>query len=98
MSEMKYRSMSEMEYRSMSDEGCWSTEGECCRSTVVSEYRSTELVSGSTVFEQNRATHKWCCRSMRSALPCGSNFPNLQDLLRIAVEFPRCSWYCSACT
>ncbi|KAF3604901.1 hypothetical protein DY000_02049306 [Brassica cretica] len=94
----QYRSMSGMEYRSMSDEGCWSTEGECCRSTVVSEYRSTELVSGSTVVKQNRATHKWCCRSMRSALPCGSNVPNLQDLVRIAIEFPCCSWYSWACT
>ncbi|KAF3572165.1 hypothetical protein F2Q69_00059110 [Brassica cretica] len=57
--------------------------GECCR--------STELLSGSTVVEQNRA-HKCCCRSMRSALPCGSNIPNLQDLVRIAVEFPCCFW------
>ncbi|KAF3566602.1 hypothetical protein DY000_02014346 [Brassica cretica] len=88
------RSMSGMEYRSMSNERCWSTEGECCRSTVVREYQSTELVYGSTVVEQNRATHKCCCRSMRSALPCGWNVPNLQDLVRIAVEFPGCFWYC----
>ncbi|KAF3512541.1 hypothetical protein F2Q69_00006550 [Brassica cretica] len=60
----QYRSMSGIEYRSMSDEVCWSTEGECCLSTGVSEYRSTELASGSTAVEQNRATHKWCCRSM----------------------------------
>ncbi|KAL0667688.1 hypothetical protein Bca4012_030392 [Brassica carinata] len=82
----------------MSDEGRWSTEGECCQSTVVSEYRSTELVSGSTVVEQNRATHKCCCWSMRSAVPFRWNVPNLQDLVRIAVEFPSCSWYCWACT
>ncbi|KAF3549039.1 hypothetical protein DY000_02006708 [Brassica cretica] len=69
----QYRSISGMEYRLMSDERCWSSECECCRSTVVSEYRSTELVSGSTVVEQNRATHKGCCRSMRSALPCRTN-------------------------
>ncbi|KAF2579579.1 hypothetical protein F2Q68_00004850 [Brassica cretica] len=60
----QYRSMSGIEYRSMSDEGCCLTEGECCLSTGVSEYWSTELASGSTAVEQNRATHKWCCRSM----------------------------------
>ena len=74
----------------MSDESCWSTEDECVRSMVVSEYRSTGLVSGSTVVEQNRATNRCCCRSMRSVLLCGSNAPNLQDLVRIAVEFPCC--------
>ncbi|KAF3556694.1 hypothetical protein F2Q69_00012846 [Brassica cretica] len=83
----QYRSMSGMAYRSMSGEGCWATEGECCRSTVVSEYRSTELVSGSTVVEQHRATHKYCCRSMRNALPCGSNVPNLQDQ-KVLIDNP----------
>ncbi|KAL0704932.1 hypothetical protein Bca4012_071357 [Brassica carinata] len=86
----------------MSDEGCRSTEGECYRSTegecyrstVVSEYRSTGLMYGSTVVEKNRATQKCCCRSIRSALPCGSSIPNLQDLVRISVEFPCCFWYC----
>ncbi|KAF2538602.1 hypothetical protein F2Q68_00021141 [Brassica cretica] len=82
----------------MSAERCWSTEGESCWSTVVSEYRSTGLAFGSTVVEQNRATNKCYCRSMRSALPSGSNVPNLEDLVRIAVEFPCCFWYCWACT
>ncbi|KAF3545995.1 hypothetical protein DY000_02004287 [Brassica cretica] len=86
----QYRSMSEMECRSMS--------GERCRSTGVSENRSTGLVSVSTVVEQNRATRKCCCRSIRSALPCGSSVLNLQDLVRISVEFPCCFWYCWACT
>ncbi|KAF3564259.1 hypothetical protein DY000_02014836 [Brassica cretica] len=90
--------MSGMECRSMSDERYRSTEGECCRSIVVSEYRSTGLVYGSTVVEQNRATHECCCRSMRSTLPCGSRVPNLQDLVRIAVKFPYCLWYRWACT
>ncbi|KAF3538271.1 hypothetical protein F2Q69_00023408 [Brassica cretica] len=77
-----------LEYRSMSDERCWSMEEECLRSTVVSEYRLTGLVSGSTVVKRNRATNKCCCRSMRSALLCGLNAPNWQDLVRIAVGFP----------
>uniref|UniRef100_A0A0D3CFR9 Uncharacterized protein n=1 Tax=Brassica oleracea var. oleracea TaxID=109376 RepID=A0A0D3CFR9_BRAOL len=58
----------------------------------VSENRSTGLVSGLTVVEQNRATQKCCCRSIRSALLCGSNVPNLQDLVRIAVEFSCYFW------
>ncbi|KAG5410666.1 hypothetical protein IGI04_006985 [Brassica rapa subsp. trilocularis] len=64
----QYRSMSGMENRSMSDGRCRSMEDECLRSTVVSEYRSTGLVSGSTVVERNRATSRCCCRSMRSTL------------------------------
>ncbi|KAF3485655.1 hypothetical protein F2Q69_00052720 [Brassica cretica] len=84
----QYRSMSGLEYRSMSDGRCWSMEDECLRSTVVSEYWSTGLVYGSTVVERNRAANMCCCRSMRSALLCGLNAPNFQDLVRIAVEFP----------
>ncbi|KAF3585218.1 hypothetical protein F2Q69_00029438 [Brassica cretica] len=87
---VQYRSMSGMEYRSMSDGRCRSMEDECLRSTVVSEYRSTGLVSGSTVVERNRATNMCCCQSMRSALLCGLNAPNLQDLVRIVVGFPCC--------
>ncbi|KAF3537953.1 hypothetical protein F2Q69_00021795 [Brassica cretica] len=30
------------------------------------ECRSTRLVSGSTVADENRATNKCCCRSMRN--------------------------------
>ncbi|KAF3519907.1 hypothetical protein DY000_02060794 [Brassica cretica] len=86
----QYRSMFEMECRSTSGEGCRLTESLCCRSTGVSENRSTGLVSGSTVVEQNRATRKCCCRSIGSAPPCGSCVPNLQDLVRILVEFPCC--------
>ncbi|KAF3541470.1 hypothetical protein F2Q69_00022397 [Brassica cretica] len=86
----QYRSMSTMEYRSMIDGRCRLMEDECLRSTVVSEYRSTRLVSGSTVVERNRATNGCCCRSMRSALLCGWNAPNLQDLVRIVVGFPCC--------
>ncbi|KAF3547116.1 hypothetical protein DY000_02007739 [Brassica cretica] len=58
-----------------SDGRCRSTEDECIRSTVVSECLST---------------NQCCCWSMRSVFPCGLNVPNLQDLLRIAVEFPCC--------
>ncbi|KAG5375887.1 hypothetical protein IGI04_040483 [Brassica rapa subsp. trilocularis] len=72
------------------DGGCRSMEDECLWSTVVSEYRSTGLVSGSTVVEQNRATNGCCCQSMRSALLCGLNAPNLQYLVRIVVGFPCC--------
>ncbi|KAF3591300.1 hypothetical protein DY000_02021982 [Brassica cretica] len=86
----QYRSMSGREYRSMSDGRCRSMEDECLQSTVVSEYLSTGLVSGSTVVERNRATNRCCCRSMRSALLCGLNAPNLQDLVRIVVGFPCC--------
>ena len=86
----QYRSMSGMENRSMSDGRCRSMEDKCLRSTVVSEYRSTGLVSRSTVVEQNRATNRCCCRSMRSTLLCGSNTTNLQDLVRIVVGFPCC--------
>ncbi|KAF3487761.1 hypothetical protein F2Q69_00053056 [Brassica cretica] len=50
--------MSGMEYRSMSDGRCRSMEDECLRSTVVSEYRSTGLVSWSIVVERNRATNR----------------------------------------
>ncbi|KAF2571870.1 hypothetical protein F2Q70_00002807 [Brassica cretica] len=95
---VKYQSMSEMECRSMSGEGYRSTEGLCCRSTGVSENRSTELVYGSTVVEQNRATRKCFCRSIGSALPYGSCVPNLQDLVRISVGIPCCFWYFWACT
>ncbi|KAF3595331.1 hypothetical protein DY000_02023679 [Brassica cretica] len=93
-----YRSMSGMEYRSMLDGRCRSMEDECLWSTVVSEYQSTELVSGSMVVERNRATNRCCCRSIRSALLCGLNAPNLQDLVRIVVGFPCCFLYCWACT
>ena len=72
----------------MSDERCRSMEDECLWSTVVSEYRSTKLVSGLTVVERNRATNGYCCRSMRSALHFGLNAPNLLDLVRIVVGFP----------
>ncbi|KAF3591651.1 hypothetical protein DY000_02021864 [Brassica cretica] len=48
-----------------------STGDECLRSTVVSEYQSTGLVPGSTMVDENRATNKCCCRSMRSTLLCG---------------------------
>ncbi|KAL0836204.1 hypothetical protein Bca101_088093 [Brassica carinata] len=82
----------------MSDGRCRSMGDECLRSTVVSEYRSTGLVSGSTVVDENRATNKRCCRSMRSVLLCGLNAPNLQDLERVAVEFHCCFWYCWVCT
>ncbi|KAF2620132.1 hypothetical protein F2Q68_00038868 [Brassica cretica] len=66
--------MSGLEYRSMSDGRCRSMEDECLQSTVVSEYRSMELVYGSTAVERNRATNRCCCRSMRSALLCGLGF------------------------
>ncbi|KAF2598754.1 hypothetical protein F2Q68_00011210 [Brassica cretica] len=86
----QYRSMSGMEYRSMSDGRCRSMEDECLRLMVVGEYRSTGLVSGSTVVERNRTTNRCCCRSVRSTLLCGLNAPNLQDLVRIVVRFPCC--------
>ncbi|KAF3610003.1 hypothetical protein DY000_02047969 [Brassica cretica] len=63
---------------------------ECLRSTVVSEYRSTILVSGSMVVDENRATKWGCCRSMRSVFLCGSNVLNLQNLMKTVVEFPCC--------
>ncbi|KAF2573026.1 hypothetical protein F2Q70_00002169 [Brassica cretica] len=84
------RSMSDGRCRSMSDGRFRSMEDECLRSTLVSEYWSTGLVSGSTVVERNRATNRCCCGLMRSALLCGLNAPNLQDLVRIAAEFPCC--------
>ncbi|KAF3573379.1 hypothetical protein F2Q69_00058582 [Brassica cretica] len=95
---VQYRSMSEMECRSISGEGYRSTEGLCCRSTGVSENRSTGLVSGSTVVEQNRATRKCCCRSTGSTLPYRSCIPNFQDQVRISVGIPCCFRYCRACT
>ncbi|KAF2581738.1 hypothetical protein F2Q70_00011454 [Brassica cretica] len=87
-----------LKYRSMSDGRCRSIGDECLRSTVMSEYQSMGLVPGSTVVDENRATNKHCCRSMRSTLLCGFNAPSLQDLVRIEVEFPCCFWYCWACT
>ncbi|KAF3583191.1 hypothetical protein F2Q69_00029498 [Brassica cretica] len=90
----QYRSMFGLKYRSMWDGRCRSTGDECLRSRVVSEYRSTGLVPGSTVVDKNRATNKCSCRSMRSALLCGKNAPNMRDLVRIGVEFPCCFWYC----
>ncbi|KAL0772346.1 hypothetical protein Bca101_037497 [Brassica carinata] len=75
----------------MSKGRCRSTEDEYLRSTVVSGYRTTGLVSRSTVFERNRATNRCCCRPMRSALFCGLYAPNLQDLARIVVGFPCCT-------
>ncbi|KAF2561964.1 hypothetical protein F2Q70_00016953 [Brassica cretica] len=62
------------------------------------ECRSTRLVSGSTVADENRATNKCCCRSMRNVFLCGLNAPSFQDLMRIAVDFPCCFWSCWACT
>ncbi|KAF2545477.1 hypothetical protein F2Q70_00023133 [Brassica cretica] len=87
-----------LEYRSMSDGGCRLMKDECLRSTVMSEYRSTGQVSGSTVVDRNRATNKCCCRSMRSAYLCGLYAPNIQDLVIIAVGFLCCFWYYWACT
>ncbi|KAF2618413.1 hypothetical protein F2Q68_00039187 [Brassica cretica] len=58
----QYRSMFGLKYRSISDGRCRSTGDGCLRSTVVSEYRSTALVPGSTVVDENRATNKCCCR------------------------------------
>ncbi|KAF2587186.1 hypothetical protein F2Q70_00035925 [Brassica cretica] len=78
----------------MSDGRCRSTEDECLRSMVVSECRSTRLVSGSTVADKNQATNRCCCRSMRNVFLCGLNVPSLHDLMRIAAEFPYCFWYC----
>ncbi|KAF2565848.1 hypothetical protein F2Q68_00025576 [Brassica cretica] len=94
----QYRSMFRLKYRSMSDGRCRSTGDECLRSTMVSEYRSMGLVPVSTVVDENRAMNKRCCRSMRIVLLCGLNAPNLQDLVRIAVEFPCCFWYGWSCT
>ncbi|KAF2550886.1 hypothetical protein F2Q68_00033774 [Brassica cretica] len=94
----QYRSMFGLKYRSMSDGRCRSTGDECLWSMVVSEYRSTGLVSGSTVVDENQATNKRCCRSMRSVLLCGLNATNLLDLVRIIFEFPCCFCYCWACT
>ncbi|KAF3505863.1 hypothetical protein F2Q69_00006023 [Brassica cretica] len=87
-----------LKYQSIWDGRCRSTEDECLRAMVVSEYRSTGLVSGSTVVDRNRSMNRWCCRSMKSALLCGLNAPSLQDLVRIVVKFPSCFWYCWACT
>ncbi|KAF2555405.1 hypothetical protein F2Q68_00017260 [Brassica cretica] len=61
-------------------------EDECLRSTVVSEYQSTGIVHGSTAVERNRAMNRCCCRSMRSVLLCGSNAPNLQDLVQVLLS------------
>ncbi|KAF3555533.1 hypothetical protein F2Q69_00013432 [Brassica cretica] len=94
----QYRSMFRLKYRSMSDGRYRSTGDECLRSTMVSEYRSMGLVPVSTVVDENRAMNKRCCRSMRIVLLCGLNAPNLQDLVRIAVEFPCCFWYGWSCT
>ncbi|KAF3551715.1 hypothetical protein DY000_02007231 [Brassica cretica] len=94
----QYRSMFGLKYRSTSDGRCWSMEEECLLSMVVSECRSTRLVSGSTVADENQVMNKCCCRSMRSVFLCGLNVPSLQDLMRIAVEFPCCFWYYRACT
>ncbi|KAF3565464.1 hypothetical protein DY000_02015986 [Brassica cretica] len=80
--------MSGLEYRSMSDGRCRSMEDECLWLTVVSEYRSTGLVPGSTVVERNRATNRCYCRSMRSALLCGLNAPNMQDLSSTLINKP----------
>ncbi|KAF3583036.1 hypothetical protein DY000_02030529 [Brassica cretica] len=49
-------SMFGLEYRLTSDRRYRSTE-ECLRSTVMSECRSTRLVSRSTVVDENRATN-----------------------------------------
>ncbi|KAF2576227.1 hypothetical protein F2Q70_00003797 [Brassica cretica] len=65
---------------------------------VVSENRSTELVSGSTVVEQNQATQSCCCRSIKSVFSYGSCVPDLQDLVRISVVVPCRFWYGWACT
>ncbi|KAF3564090.1 hypothetical protein DY000_02015763 [Brassica cretica] len=94
----QYRSMSGLKYLPMSDGRCRSTKDECLWSMVVSECRSTGLVPGSTVADENQATNKFCCRLMRNVLPCGLNAPSLQDLMRIAVKFPCFFWYCWACT
>ncbi|KAF2619452.1 hypothetical protein F2Q68_00040067 [Brassica cretica] len=70
----------------MLDGGCRSTEDVCLRSIVVSEYRSTGLVSGSTVVDRNRSMNRWCYRSMRSVFLCGLNAPSLQDLASCALR------------
>ncbi|KAF3551890.1 hypothetical protein DY000_02008301 [Brassica cretica] len=70
----------------MSDGRCRSTEDECLRSIMVSEYRSTGLVSGSTVVDRIRSMNKWCYRPMWSVPLCGLNAPSLQDLVRTVVE------------
>ena len=57
-----------------------------------------EVVPGSTVVDENLVTNKCCSRSMRNELLFGLNAPSLQDLVRIAVEFPCCFLYCWACT
>ncbi|KAF3509722.1 hypothetical protein F2Q69_00006262 [Brassica cretica] len=62
-----------LKYRSMSDGRCRSTGDECLWSMVMGEYRST-------VVDENQATNKRCCRSMRSTLLCGFNAPSLHDL------------------
>ncbi|KAF3555870.1 hypothetical protein F2Q69_00013325 [Brassica cretica] len=77
----------------MSDRRYRSTEDECLWLTVVSECRSTGIVPGSTVVDENQLRSKCCCRSMRNALLFRLNAPSLQDLVRIAVEFPCCFWY-----
>ncbi|KAF3585268.1 hypothetical protein F2Q69_00029388 [Brassica cretica] len=87
---VQYQSMFGLKYRLTSDGRCRSTEEECLQSMVVSEYRLTRLVSRSTVADKNRAKNKCCCRSMRNVILCGLNVPSLQDLMRIAVEFPCC--------
>ncbi|KAF3539511.1 hypothetical protein F2Q69_00021679 [Brassica cretica] len=76
----------------MSDGRCRSREDECLRSTVVSEYRSTGLVSRSTVVRRNRPTNGCCCRSRRSAPLSGLNAPNLQDLWALGSMSVRHNW------
>ncbi|KAF3594745.1 hypothetical protein DY000_02022841 [Brassica cretica] len=60
-----------------------------------SECRSTKLLFGSTVVDENRATNCCCCRLMRSVFLCGLNVPNLHGLMRIAIEFPCFLWFVS---
>ena len=83
-----------LKYRSTSDERCRSTEEECLRSMVVSECRSMRLVFESRVADENQATNKCYFRSMRNIFLCGLSVPSLHDLMRIAIEFPCCFWYC----
>ncbi|KAF3572653.1 hypothetical protein F2Q69_00059341 [Brassica cretica] len=85
------------QYRSMFGLKCRSISDGRCRSTVESECRLMRLVSGSTVVDENRSMNLCCCRSMRNVFLYGLNTPSLQDLMRIAVEFHCCFWYCWAC-
>ncbi|KAL0715914.1 hypothetical protein Bca4012_065236 [Brassica carinata] len=78
---------------------CRSMDGISCQTMVVASSRSMVYMScRSMVVVAYRSMVDMSCRSMVYVCLCRLNVPNLQDLLRIASEFPCCFWYCWTCT